>query len=144
VGSYNLYDSHATTATSVKAIGLPTNGEAIYARLNTILGGKAFYTDYVYTAATQVLAAITSPLPGSVLTGSTVTFAWSPGAGATEYSLWLGSTGVGSYNLYDSHATTATSAKVTGLPTNSETIYVRLNVISNGVAKSVDYTYTAQ
>ena len=144
VGSVNLYDSHAISATSVTVGGLPVNGATIYARLYTIFNGKAVYNDYTYTAATQVQAAITSPQPGSVLTGSAVTFSWSPAAGATAYSLWMGSTGVGSVNLYDSHAISATSVKVIGLPTNGETIYARLYAIFNGVAKSVDYTYTAQ
>ena len=142
-GSYNLYDSHETTATSATANGLPTNGETIYARINTDFNGKALYADSTYKAATLAQSALTSPMPGSTLTGSTVTFSWSATAGVSGYSLWLGSTGVGSYNLYDSHETTATSATAKGLPTNGETIYARLNVIFNGVAQHVNYTYTA-
>jgi len=144
VGSGNLYDSHATTATSATASALPTNGETIYARLFTIFKGKSLSTDYTFKAATEAQSALVSPTPGTTLTGATVTFSWTASSGAIGYSLWLGSTGVGSGNLYDSHETTATSAMATNLPTNGETIYARLNVNFNGTVKSIDYRYTAQ
>jgi ribosomal protein S8E len=123
--------------------GLPTNGETIYVRLNAVTNGVAVQTDCTYTAVTEAQAALTSPAPGSTLAGATATFTWTPAAGATSYSLWLGSTGVGSSDLYNSHSITATSATVSGLPTNGETIYARLNVITNGIAVHTDYTYTA-
>jgi hypothetical protein len=46
-----LYYSGSTTATSVTATGLPTNGETIYARLLTNNGGTWLHTDYTYKAA---------------------------------------------------------------------------------------------
>jgi len=142
VGSSNLYHSGETTATSVTANGLPTNGETIYARLFTTINGATVHADYTYTAVSQ--AVLTTPTPGSTLTGATVTFTWTAGTGhTTSYSLWLGSTGAGSYNLYNSHATTATSVTATGLPTNGETIYARLFTTINGVTVHTDYTYTA-
>ena len=143
-GSDDLYDSGLTTATSVTASGLPTNGETIYTRLYTNFNGALAYSDYTFTAATQALSSITSPTPGTTLTGSTVTFTWTATAGASGYSLWLGSTGAGSYNLYDSHETTETSVTAKGLPANGETIYARLYINFNGVVRYQDYTYTAQ
>jgi len=143
-GSVNLYSSHSIAATSVTATGLPTNGETIYARLYTTSNGKSVYTDYIYNAATQLQAAMTSPPLGSTLTAPTATFTWSPATTAgAAYSLWLGSTGAGSYDLYNSHETSATSVKVTGLPTNGETVYARLYTIINGNSLHTDYTYTA-
>jgi len=141
VGSRNLYDSgeHASTSATVK--GLSTNGETIYARINTIFNGKALYIDTTYT---EVAAAVlTSPAAGSLLAGPTVTFSWTAVTGASGYSLWLGSTGVGSHNLYDSGEHAGTSATVKGLPTNGETIYARINTIFNGFSRHVDYTYAA-
>ena len=144
VGSSNLYNSGTKTVTSITVAGLPTNGETIYARLSTTANGVTAYADYTYTAATLAQSALTSPAPGSTLTGSTVTFIWTPTAGASGYTLRLGSTGVGSADLYDSHSTTATSATATGLPTNGGTIYARINTIFlKGVAVHTDYTYTA-
>ena len=88
-------------------------------------------------------AVLTSPTPGSVLAGSAVTFGWTPGVGVTSYSLYLGTTGVGSANLYNSGAITATSASVTGLPITGGTVYARLGSNINGTWHFTDYTYTA-
>jgi len=92
--------------------------------------------------ATQ--AVMTSPAAGSVLGGSTVTFTWSASVGGRGYSLWLGSTGAGSDNLYSSHETTGTSVTAKGLPTNGETIYARLFTNINGSWEYNDYTFIAK
>jgi len=144
VGSSNLYNSHATTATSLTAAGLPINGETIYARLSTNFSGLVQYFDYTYTAVTLTPASLANPMPGTTLASPNVTFSWSAATGATYYSLWLGSTGVGSSNLYNSHATTATSVTARGLPINGETIYARLSTNFSGLVQYFDYTYTAQ
>jgi len=142
VGSSNLYNSGNKTVTSLTVSGLPTNGEKIYARLTTDFSGVLVSQDYIYTAVT--LGLLTTPAPGTVLAGATVTFTWKASTGTpTGYSLWIGSTGVGSSNLYNSHETTGTSATAKGLPTNSETLYVRLYTNFNGVAVPIDYTYNA-
>jgi hypothetical protein len=142
-GSTNLYYSGSTTNTSVNVTGLPINGETIYARLFTQLNGTWVHTDYMYTAATEAQAVLTTPTPSSTLTGSAVTFTWTSAPSATGYILALGSTGAGSSNLFYSGATTATSATVTKLPTNGETIYARLFTQLNGTWVHTDSTYTA-
>jgi hypothetical protein len=141
VGSDNLGSSGGTTSTSFTKIGLPTNGETIYVRLWTTLGGATVHADYTFIAASQAL--LTSPPPGSTFTGSSETFTWTAVTGATEYDIWLGSTGVGSNNLGGSGATTATSYTKNGLPTNGETIYVRLFTFFDGTPVHTDYTNTA-
>ena len=85
--------------------------------------------------------ALISPTPGTVLTGPSVTFTWTPGTGATEFDLWLGFNGAGSSDLYSSGVTTATSATVTGLQTKGITIYARLYYEVAGVWHHLDYTY---
>jgi hypothetical protein len=142
-GSTNLYYSGSTTATSVNVTGLPINGEPIYARLFTQLNGTWVHTDYTYTAATEAQAVLTTPTPGTTLTGASVTFTWTAAPNATGYILALGSTVVGSSNLFYSGSTTATSASVTKLPTNGETIYARLFTQLSGTWVHTDYTYTA-
>jgi hypothetical protein len=72
-----------------------------------------------------------------------VTFAWTGGAGPAAYQLWLGTTGVGSKNLYDSGSTTGTTETVSGLPTTGGTVYARLWWEISGVWQHADYTYTA-
>ena len=69
---------------------------------------------------------LTSPPPGSQLGGGTVSFGWSAGTGATEYWLEVGTTGVGSTNLYSQSQGLSLSGTVSGLPTNGSAVYVRL------------------
>jgi hypothetical protein len=139
VGSNNLFSSGVAHYTSVTRTNIPTNGETIYARLYTDLGGAWVHQDYTLTAATA--SVLTSPAPSSTLTGASVTFNWSTAAGATQYQLWLGSTGVGSNNLYSSGATTATSVRRTNIPTTGGTVYARLFTNYNGAWVHTDYTY---
>jgi len=88
--------------------------------------------------------ALTSPVPGNVLAGATVTFNWTRGIGLLEYRLLLGSTGVGSQDLYASAMTPGATETVSDLPTNGETIYARLEWLVHGVWVTADYTYIAQ
>jgi hypothetical protein len=143
VRSNNLYNSGATTATSVNVTDLPTNGETIYARLYSLIGGAWHALDYTYTAA-SLQVALVSPTPNSTLTGSNVTFTWSAIAGVTKFELYLGSMGSGSDNLYHSGITTATSVNVTGLPVNGEKINARLYWYAGGAWQYLDYIYTAK
>jgi fibronectin type 3 domain-containing protein len=144
-GSSNLYNSGHTAATSAIVTGLPENGVTVYARLLSEIGGIWQSADYTYTeAGTLAPAALTSPAPGSVLAGSSVAFTWTGGAGPAAYQLYLGTTGVGSYNLYDSGSTKATTETVSGLPTTGATVYARLYQLIDGVWQHTDYTYTAQ
>ena len=144
VGSKDLYDSGQTTATTATFTKLPTNGETIYARVYTRYNGVLVYNDYTYTAWMEP-PVLTTPTPGSTLTGADVTFTWTAAAtGNQGYWLFLGTTGVGSKNLYDSGQQTATSATVSGLPTDGTTIYARVYTRYNGVLVYNDYTYHAE
>jgi hypothetical protein len=143
VGSQNLYNSGSTTATSASVTGLPTYGQKVYATLGSLIGGVWQYAYYTYTeAGTPAPASITSPAPGSTLPGSSVTFTWTAGGGPTAYQLWLGTTRVGSQNLYNSGATKATTVTVNSLPTDGVTLFARLWSLLNGTWQSIDYTYT--
>jgi len=87
-------------------------------------------------------AKISTPAPGSTLSGSSATFTWAAVSGATNYWVYVGTTGVGSSNIFaNAAAITATSQAVTGLPT-SGTIYVRVYSFVGGFWTSVDFTYT--
>ena len=145
VGSSNVYNSGNVTVTTETVNGLPSNGQPLYVRLYSLINGAWQSADYTYTASgTAVPASMTSPTPGSQFLSTSQAFVWSPGNTATHFELWLGSTGVGSSNLYNSGNVTVTTETVSGLPTNGETIYVRLYSLINGVWHSVDYTYLAQ
>jgi hypothetical protein len=87
-------------------------------------------------------AVLTSPAPGSTISGTSQTFTWSAVNGAADYAITVGTTGVGSSNIYASpSAGPATSQAVTGLPT-SGTIYVRIFSYVGGFWTSIDYTVT--
>ncbi len=146
VGSTNLYNSGHVFTTSTNVTGIPTFGQKIYARLwSDTNNGVWESVDFTYTeAGAPVLAVLTSPAPGSTLAGANVTFSWTAGGGVSDYQFDLGTTGLGSSNLYNSGHTTALSANVTGLPITGVKIYARLWSFANGAWKSVDYTYTAQ
>ena len=145
VGASNIYSSGSVTATSEKVTGLPTNGEKLYVELSWEIGTTWYSASYTFTAYGSVaLPAITTPAPSSKLTGTSVTFDWTKGAGGeTHYELYLGTTGVGSNNLYNSGSVTTTSEKVSGLPSNGETIYAKLYWEIGTVWSSTNYTFTA-
>ncbi|HEY1159704.1 MAG TPA: S53 family peptidase, partial [Terracidiphilus sp.] len=143
VGSLNVYNSGGTTATTETVSGIPANGATLYARLFWEINGVWHHADYTYTEApSSAPPALVTPIPGSVLTGSTVAFTWTASVGVTSYQLDLGTTGVGSSNLYNSGGTTATTKAVSGLPTNGVTVFARLYSEINGFWQSADYTYT--
>jgi serine protease len=123
---------------------LPETGAKVYARLYSYTGTWV-YNDYTYTEASTAgtPATLTSPAPGSVLAGSTVTFTWTAGTGATEYDLYLG-TERGASNIYSSGHITATSTTVTTLPESGATVYARLYSYINAAWVYNDYTYKAQ
>jgi hypothetical protein len=93
-------------------------------------------------AVTTAPSAITAPAAGSKFSGSTVTFAWSAGTGVSEYRLFVGTKGVGTYNLYASAPTVSRSLPVSNVPRAGLKVYVRLNSLINGAWQSVDYTFT--
>jgi N-acetylneuraminic acid mutarotase len=144
VGSTDLHTSGSTTAVSTAAITLPTNGVTIFARLMSRINGAWVSADYTFTEGGKlVVAAITSPANKSVLPGPSVKFSWAGGAGPSAYWLYLGTTGVGSSNLYNSGSTTATSATVTDLPTTGVTVYAKFLQRIDGAWQTSYYTYTA-
>jgi hypothetical protein len=108
--------------------------------------GDTNYSSGLGTASVTVTAAstgvLTSPVPGTVLPGSTVTFTWTTVAGATSYDLWLGTSGPGSSSLYASGLTTANSVTVTSLPARGATLYARLFSMIGGKSQYNDYIYT--
>jgi hypothetical protein len=86
-------------------------------------------------------ASMQSPVPGSTLPGSTVTFTWND-VGAIEYFIYVG-TSTGAKNLFDRNVGSVTSYTVGGLPTNGSTLYVRLWSHLSDAWYYHDYTYTA-
>ena len=98
---------------------------------------------FLSTASFAAIAAsISSPTPGTVLPGTSVTFKWSGGSGIADYRLYVG-TAYGTWNIYSADVKTNTSAPVTGFPSDGKPVYVTLvSVPRYGRSMSHTYTYT--
>jgi hypothetical protein len=140
-GSSNLYSSGSTTATSVTVASIPAKAATVYVRLNSVIGGVTQYIDYTYTEA-GAPGTMISPAPNGILGSSNVTFTWTAGYGATQYNLWLGTSGPGSASLYASGWSASTSVTVPSLPAKAVKVYARLYSDVKGVTDFIDYTYT--
>jgi hypothetical protein len=145
IGSSNLFNSGNVTATSEIVSDLPSNGQTVYVRLYCLINGAWQEADYTYKAyGSPTAAVLTTPAPNTAtpLSGTNVTFAWTPGNTATRFDFYLG-TSAGSSNLYNSGNVTATSETVSNLPSNGETIYARLYWLVDGAWQYANYTYKA-
>jgi len=56
---------------------------------------------------------MTTPIPGSTLSSSAATFGWNTGNGVDQYFLYVGTTGVGSANIFSASTGVTQSATVT-------------------------------
>ncbi|MCZ6816647.1 MAG: hypothetical protein O7F76_08085, partial [Planctomycetota bacterium] len=124
--------------------GLPTDGSAVRVRLWSYRGGQWYTEDADYTAASggSGTATISSPSAGSTLAGSSQAFTWTTGTGVAQYWLEAGTTSSpGSYFSQDMG--TSTSFTITGLPTDSSAVRVRLWSLKGGTWSFNVYDYTA-
>jgi subtilase family serine protease len=143
VGSTNIATTGNLTTTSDTISNIPTTGGTLYVRLYSLISGAWQYIDYTYTEYTPpVPAAMSTPAPSSTLTGTSTTFTWTAGTGVTQYSLHVGTTGVGSTNIATSGSLTTTSYTVSGIPATGGLLYVRLYSLISGAWQYTDYTYT--
>jgi len=130
-------------STTYTAGGLPGNyPTSCLAATNP---NNAYTISYVAGTLTVTpgTATMISPVQGSTFTGTTQIFTWTSFAGATQYTVNIG-TVKGSGNL-GSYNTTGTSITAINLPINGLTIYVRLQSFlpANGGWAYLDYTYKA-
>ncbi len=113
--------------------------------LYSLVGGQWLSNAYTYTAynVSGSQGVITTPTPGSTFTGSTVTFDWTAGAGASAYWLDVGSTPGGNQYYQSGNLGNVLTVTVNGLPTNGSTVYVTLYSLVGGQWVANAYTYTA-
>jgi hypothetical protein len=125
--------------------GLPTNGSTVYVTLYSLVSGQWLSNPYTYTAVggNASKGVITSPAPSSTLSGSSVTFNWTAGAGATAYWLDAGNVAGGNQYYQSGNLGKVLTTTVNGLPTNGSTVYVTLYSLVSGQWLSNGYTYTA-
>jgi hypothetical protein len=154
--SYNIYRSATSGGEGATAFATSTtpsytdnaviNGTKYYYKVAAVNSGGTSGLSNEASAtpesSTGTPAVLTTPTPGSTLSGASATFSWTAGGGVTEYWLEVGTTGAGSHDVYNS-ALMVTSVNVTNLPTNGATVYARLFSKINGAWQSTDYTYKA-
>jgi len=146
--TYDYCDSgNLSTTTSYSCNNLPTDGSTIHVTLLYKLDGDWNTEPYQYTAYDADVGGtpeITSPTPGSTLTGSSEEFTWTDnGADVTGWWLYVGSAEE-AYDYCDSgNLDTTTSYTCNNLPTDGSTIYVTLFYMLNGDWNTEPYQYTA-
>lgn len=118
------YASVAAAAPQAIVTNLPCDGKPIYVSLWSHAGTYVNPTDYQYTACSNGGAQIVSPVPGSNLFSSTVTFAWTSVSGADSYRLDLGTKPAGSDIA--SVSALGASTTVTNIPTDGRIVYARI------------------
>jgi len=141
-GSSNIF-SGIVSGQSKSVTKIPITGGMLYVRLYSMIAGVWQYADYTYTIASPAPATMSSPTSGSTLTGSTVAFSWTSGGQVTLYDLHVGTTGVGSTNIFVG-TVSGQSVSVSGIPVTGGTLYVRLYSLIDGAWQFVDYTYPVQ
>jgi len=145
-GNSELFNSTGSQTSQVVS-GLPTDGSTLYIQLSSLIGSSWVSNNYTYITAgsssTTVPATMISPTPGSTLTGSTVTFQWTMGAGVSQCWLYASKTQVGASDLFKSNEGSQTSQVVSTLPTDGSTVYVRLWSLIGTNWIYNDYTYQA-
>jgi hypothetical protein len=150
-GGNELANLDKGAATSHAMTGLPTNGSTVYVRLwsKNAANGAWVFNDYTYTAFTAAItflpAAMSSPVNGSTLPGSSTTFQWTLGIGVSQYWIYVSNTGAGGNELANLDKGAGTSHAMTGLPVNGSALYVRLwsKNAATGAWVYNDYTYVA-
>ena len=146
-GGNNYFQSGSlpTTTLSQTISSLPTDGSTVYVTLYWLINGSWVSNPYTFTAfnASSSKGVITSPAPGTTLTGTSVIFNWSAASGATAYWLDAGSTPGGNQYFQSGNLGNVQSVTVNGLPANGSPVYVTLYTYAGGQWLNNQYTYTA-
>lgn len=140
-GSADLFTVTGGAGRTLTLSGLPADGEKIWLRLWSLIGGQWRWIDSSVTAATELNPAVTSPAPGSQL-ADVATFQWHGGRGAVSYHLHVGSK-LGGADLYNASTGTGLSATATNLPADGRPVYVRLWWLSGGKWYFADTSYVS-
>ena len=81
-----------------------------------------------------------SPSINTILNSSTVLFRWDANVNVSEYKLVVG-TSQGSGDIFDQNLGTVTSAEVSEIPINGESIFVQLKYLIDGQWYFQEYTF---
>ena len=138
-GTSTSWQASATAQHTYSAPGTYTPSLQVADNRGLVSGSPSTLT--ITANAVPMKATMSAPTAGSTLTGSSQIFTWSAGTSVSNYQLWVGTTQGGKDIYNPSSPTTATSLNVTGIPTQSKTVYVRLWSYINAAWQYNDYTY---
>ena len=145
-GSNDVFDSGGINLLSETVNTLPTDGSTLYVTLYSLIGSTWTFNSYTYKAFTSVAsspAVMSSPAPGSTLSGASATFQWTAGSGVSQNWLYISDKAAGSNDVFDSGGINLLSETVNTLPTDGSTLYVTLySLIGSNWLFNV-YTYKA-
>ncbi len=146
-GSSDLYFNGDCQFEEV-SISIPTEGRTLYVRLRYRERGKSWsHKDYTYkTPNVKRKSSIIFPKSNSQLSGAEVTFEIKRKPGpAMSHFFYVGTTGKGSKDIFESslNPLDGTTVTIKNLPTNGETIYVRLTESCLMGSEFTDYEFTA-
>ncbi len=144
-GNQYFQSGNIGNVTSYNVNNLPTNGSTVYITLYSLVNGNWLYNEYQYTAynLSSSQGVLTTPTPGSQFAGTTVTFDWTPGAGASNYWMDIGNTSGGNQYYQSGPLGNVNTVTVNGLPMDGSTVYVTLYSLVGGQWLGTTYTYTA-
>ena len=143
--NYAQSGSLSSSTLSYTVNSLPTNGSTVWARWYYYVSGSWQHSDYSYTAngGASSKGMITSPPPGSYLTGTNVTFTWTAGSGASAYWIDIGSSPGGNNYYQSGNLGNVLTTTVNGLPNTGVPLYVTLWSYVAGQWVNNQYTYTS-
>jgi hypothetical protein len=136
-GGTQISSTNMGTARRGTFLNLP-NG-TLHVRLWSLVTGTGWvFNDYTYIVDHAANAVMTSPAPGATL-GTSATFNWSAGTGATAYWLEVG-TSIGGTQIANINTGAGRTATVSGLPASGP-IYVRVWTQFGTAWRYMDYMY---
>ena len=143
--TYLQSGSLSSSTLSYSVNSLPVDGSTVWATWYYFVGGTWQHSEYSYTAfgGNTSKAVMTSPTVNSTLPGSTVTFTWTAGVGATAYWLDIGSVAGGNQYYQSGNLGNVLHTTVNGLPNNGSLIYATLYSFVSGSWISNEYTYAS-
>jgi hypothetical protein len=123
---------------------LPVNGSTVWARLWYLQNGSWNFADSSYSAfGAGAKGVMQTPAPGSTFGGSSVTFTWSAGTGASAYWIDIGNVAGGDQYYQSGNLGNVLTTTVNGLPSDGSTVYVTLYSLVSGTWLNNVYSYTA-
>ena len=144
--SINFGDGTTLAASSGSHIFSNAGTFTVTATVTDSAGATAMATQTVTVtgpATSTAPATMATPVAGSILPGSSVTFNWTGGTNVSQYQLQI-STKSNTSGFSVAYTGTGTSATVSGLPINGKTVYVKLlSLNSSSTWLTQAYTYTA-